>query len=259
MTELVTLNNNQPVTSSRMVAEKFGKIHKNVIRNIQGIECSEEFNRLNFELVNYKDAKGEKRPEYIITKDGFTFLVMGFTGKEAAKFKEEYIYAFKKDEEQLKLVEQKTLDKHIEKLANKQVKEALENILNPNSDPISDIDLYAKIKLATGISTKLLCKEMGIEYPAFTNRVRNAKIHLEDYFYIMFRTGLSFDELIIQEGKYQHMINNARECVALATNTHADNPKSIWQTNSPWPIEISTLNENGTTSYLARDAHTYLG
>jgi phage regulator Rha-like protein len=47
-------------------------------------------------LVTYADAKGELRKEYQITKDGFAFLVMGFTGKVAAKFKEAYILAFNK-------------------------------------------------------------------------------------------------------------------------------------------------------------------
>lgn len=61
---------------------------------IKSLDCSEEFNRLNFKLVTYQDAKNECRPEYLITKDGFVFLVMGFTGKEAAVFKEKYIAAF---------------------------------------------------------------------------------------------------------------------------------------------------------------------
>jgi Rha family phage regulatory protein len=90
------------VTTSRLVANKFGKQHKNVIQRIENLECSEEFNRLNFQPVDYVDNKGEKRPEYYITRDGFTFLVMGFTGKRAAKFKEEYINAFNQMERQLK-------------------------------------------------------------------------------------------------------------------------------------------------------------
>ena len=51
-------------------------------------------NALNFERVDYKDAKGEKRQMYNVTKDGFMFLVMGFTGKQAAAIKEAYINAF---------------------------------------------------------------------------------------------------------------------------------------------------------------------
>ncbi|CAG0896120.1 unnamed protein product [Darwinula stevensoni] len=89
---------NQPITSSRLVAEKFGKEHKNVLQAISKLDCSAKFNGLNFNL----DAKGEKRPEVEMTRDGFTFLVMGFTGKEAAHFKEQYIEAFNQMEKQLK-------------------------------------------------------------------------------------------------------------------------------------------------------------
>ncbi|WP_428029530.1 Rha family transcriptional regulator [Ancylobacter sp.] len=42
---------------------------------------------LNFELVDYRDAKGELRPAYEMTRDGFTLLAMGFTGKPARAFK----------------------------------------------------------------------------------------------------------------------------------------------------------------------------
>ena len=88
-------------TTSLKVAEHFSKQHKNVLQSIERLECSPEFNRLNFKLVEYSDAKGENRPAYEMTKDGFTFLAMGFTGKEAAKWKEAYINAFNKMAEQL--------------------------------------------------------------------------------------------------------------------------------------------------------------
>jgi len=81
-------------TTSLKVAEFFGKRHTHVLRAIQNLECSAEFHALNFGLVEYLDAKGEKRPAYEMTKNGFIFLAMGFTGKEAAKWKESYINAF---------------------------------------------------------------------------------------------------------------------------------------------------------------------
>lgn len=82
------------MVSSRDVARVFEKDHKNIIRDVKNLECSEEFNALNFEPVEYRDAKGEKRPEYLMTRDGFTILAMGFTGKKAMQFKEAYIKAF---------------------------------------------------------------------------------------------------------------------------------------------------------------------
>lgn len=84
------------LTSSRNVAEVFGKRHDNVLRDIEELiaQLDDDFNALNFEAVEYKDKKGEKRREYLLTKDGFTLLAMGFTGKRAIEFKLAYIHAF---------------------------------------------------------------------------------------------------------------------------------------------------------------------
>ncbi|MGL5451924.1 MAG: Rha family transcriptional regulator [Aeromonas sp.] len=100
-TDIISLQHGQPVTTSIKIAEVFGKLHKNVLRKLETLECSPEFNRLNFELVDYIDAKGEKQPMWNITKDGFVFIAMGFTGKKAAQFKEFYINAFNAMAEQL--------------------------------------------------------------------------------------------------------------------------------------------------------------
>lgn len=97
----VAVINGSIKTTSLKVAEHFKKQHKNVLQAIEQLECSEEFNGLNFQPVEYIDAKGEKRPCYEMTKDGFVFLVMGFTGKDAAKWKEAYINAFNKMEAEL--------------------------------------------------------------------------------------------------------------------------------------------------------------
>lgn len=89
-------------TTSRIISERFGKNHRDVLRAIRNLECSEEFNVRNFAPVEYLDTKGEARTEYAITRDGFTFLAMGFTGKEAAAWKERFISAFNAMEQRLK-------------------------------------------------------------------------------------------------------------------------------------------------------------
>lgn len=89
-------------TTSQQIAQNFGKRHDNVMRKIRNLECSPEFNALNFEAAEYFDEKGELRPSYRITRDGFTFLAMGFTGKEAAQWKEHYIGAFNAMEAELR-------------------------------------------------------------------------------------------------------------------------------------------------------------
>jgi Rha family phage regulatory protein len=98
---MVQIAKGQALTSSLDVAEYFGKQHKNVLQSIETLEVPEDFNRLNFQLVDYTDKKGEKRPMYLMTKDGFTFLAMGFTGKKAASFKVAYINVFNEMEKLL--------------------------------------------------------------------------------------------------------------------------------------------------------------
>ena len=97
----ITVIDGQPTTTSRDIAETFGKRHTNLLRAIASLECSPEFNALNFEPVEYSDGKGEKRTEYRITRDGFAFLCMGFTGARAAQWKEKYIATFNRMAEKL--------------------------------------------------------------------------------------------------------------------------------------------------------------
>ena len=92
--ELVIAKHGEAFTTSRQVAELFGKDHRNVLRAIRLLDCDEEFTALNFELTDFIDKNGDPRPEYLMTKDGMVFLVMGFTGKKAAQFKLLYIRAF---------------------------------------------------------------------------------------------------------------------------------------------------------------------
>lgn len=98
----LVVKGNQVMTTSLDVANFFNKKHKNVLRAIQGLECSQEFGGLNFEPAEYTDTKGEKRPMYKMTRDGFTMLAFGFTGTEAIRFREAYISAFNRMEAELR-------------------------------------------------------------------------------------------------------------------------------------------------------------
>lgn len=94
---LVSIQNNQVVTTSLQIADAFGKLHNEVLKSIRALECSELFRAGNFTLSCYTRKNGnvtKSYPMYYLTRDGFTFLAMGFTGKIAARFKEAYINAF---------------------------------------------------------------------------------------------------------------------------------------------------------------------
>ena len=90
--------NDQAMTSSLLVAKEFGKAHAKVMRDIENLNCSDEFRLANFGDSYFKNEQGREFPMFTMTKDGFSFLVMGYTGKKAARFKEAYINAFNKME-----------------------------------------------------------------------------------------------------------------------------------------------------------------
>ena len=96
--DVISIVNNEPRTTSLKVAEVFGKLHKNVMQKIENLDCSSEFASANFSAnARLEQIGGGAQREfkyYEMTKDGFMFLVMGFTGKKAAQIKEAYINAF---------------------------------------------------------------------------------------------------------------------------------------------------------------------
>ena len=97
-------NEEKLITTSRKIAETFEKRHSDVLRDIETLQCSKEFTERNFALSSYKDKSGKSNEEYIVTKDGFTMLCMGYTGEKAMIFKERYIEAFNAMEKELRRI-----------------------------------------------------------------------------------------------------------------------------------------------------------
>ena len=95
MNELVYLKNDQALTDSLKVAEMFEKRHDHVLVKIEKIlNDSPENSGQCFHKTKYKDPSGKWNTKYLINRDGFTFLAMGFTGKKADAWKWKYIDAF---------------------------------------------------------------------------------------------------------------------------------------------------------------------
>lgn len=97
----IIIENGRAVTTSIAIAEFFGKQHHHVVQKIESLECSECFLTSNFSRVKF-EHRGNAYNAYQITKNGFVFLVMGFTGKKAAAFKEAYIAEFDRMEAELR-------------------------------------------------------------------------------------------------------------------------------------------------------------
>ena len=96
----VRVTNDQVVVSSRDVARVFEKPHAIVTRSIRDLlgKCSDAFGQSNFALTTFKDSQNKAQEEYLLTRDGFTLLAMGYTGDRAMQFKEAYIAEFNRME-----------------------------------------------------------------------------------------------------------------------------------------------------------------
>lgn len=102
MNELVIMKSKQALTTSLKVAETFSKEHKVVMRAIKNLAAQNCTVEKMFVESTYVDSRGHEQPMYYMNRDGFTLLAMGFTGKDAMKFKLEYIEAFNKMEQMIK-------------------------------------------------------------------------------------------------------------------------------------------------------------
>jgi Rha family phage regulatory protein len=106
-TNLVKIENGQPVTSSRKVAQDFERLHKNVLVNVEEIiGVAEKSADLFFKTTYTHPQNKQQYPEYLMNRDGFTLLAMSFKGAKAIKWKMKYIAAFNEMEQQLATLDQ---------------------------------------------------------------------------------------------------------------------------------------------------------
>lgn len=102
MENLVQVTDGKVVVSSRQVAEHFGKLHKDVLAGIENIRAENSALTLMFDKTSYTAGTGKSYPEYLMNRDGFSLLVMGFTGRKALEWKIKYIQAFNAMEKELR-------------------------------------------------------------------------------------------------------------------------------------------------------------
>lgn len=159
MNELIKIDfdeqSEQFVVSSREVANNFEKQHKHVMESIRGLKTSVENSAHLFIPNKYKDSYNREQYEYLLTRDGFSLLVMGFTGQKALQWKLKYIDAFNKMKQELKEqdkpkeIDSKFLYQLAEQLEEKEKKIAeqqrqIEHKTEVIKGITDDIDIYTK-------------------------------------------------------------------------------------------------------------------
>lgn len=160
------------VTTSLIVAEVFGRRHDNVLRDIETLSCSESFRLLNFEDTPYTHSQnGQTYKMYTMTKDGFSFLVMGYTGEKAGEFKEKFISEFNKRETMLTnddyilMRSQQILQNRLEEAERKAQMLEYQNTLNTEQLKISapKVQYYDQVlQSKSTYTTTQIAKELGM-------------------------------------------------------------------------------------------------
>lgn len=165
MSKLILLPNDQQgmgiysskdiICTSRAIAEIFGKRHDNVLQSIVNCECSEQFRLLNFKESKYKNEQNKKQPMYLLTKDGFAFIVMGFTGKRAAAFKEAYINRFNEMETALK-------DRQLARMECRQLTDAIKSSHDPAKPYHFSNEMNMLLTVVAGKNAKQLKQKLNL-------------------------------------------------------------------------------------------------
>lgn len=210
MNQLVFRKNEQAVTSSRNVARDFGKEHFHVIRDIEnligGISKNGDTHQMFYKTTYIHEQNKQEYKEYLINRDGFTLLVMGFTGKKAMKFKLRYIDAFNQMEKELKELHRpsymiddpiKRAEKWIEEQKEKQLlkeannkKDQLIGELKPKADytdiilknkSLMTITQIAKDYGMSGQAMNALLHELGVQYFQSKQWLLYSKYHNKGY------------------------------------------------------------------------------
>lgn len=121
MTDIIlSTQNGEPVASSRQIAENFGKEHRNVMRDIENLMSEgvlkNEQTPMFYKTEYTHEQNGQTYPMYLMNRDGFSLLVMGFTGKAALEWKLKYIQAFNEMEKKLTTPQMPKLSKELQAL-----------------------------------------------------------------------------------------------------------------------------------------------
>ena len=167
MNKLINIKNEdgQLTVTSRQIAENFDREHKTVLDAIRNL-TAENYAVKNLMIESNYEVRGKKYPEYLLTKDGFSLLVMGFTGSKALEWKLEYIKAFNEMEQTLKSVQPK-LSKELQAIfAIDQRTEELDTRLITLEGSMT-IDYSQQEELRTSANKKIIEILGGKDAPAY--------------------------------------------------------------------------------------------
>lgn len=169
---ILSTQNGEPVASSRDVAKRFGKEHKHVLAAIRQLLVAENSATKFFHETAF-EYRGQKFPEYLMNRDGFSLLAMGFTGKEAVQWKLKYIEAFNQMEKQLAAQhkeQQAAQDANIQSAIDRVIEARKE--LDKSTAFLDECRKGREESKAQYMQIKALCGQMKAVYSKDCNTVR---------------------------------------------------------------------------------------
>ena len=178
MKEIILQNKNGKIlASSRDVAERFGKRNSEVNRTIKNLMVQNCTVKNMFEQTTYMSTRGREENEYLMNRDGFSLLVMGFTGQDALEWKLKYIEAFNTMEEKLKsgttLSEEEKLKLQLFSKDPSEVALAHQKLVQLATAPyIEKADYHDKVLNKDGlITTTVIAKDLGLKSALKLNNI----------------------------------------------------------------------------------------
>lgn len=229
-----TNQDGEVLVDSREVAEHFGKAHKHVLETINCITAENSALTKMFIKSNYKSGTGKNYPMYLMNRDGFTLLAMGFTGKKAMEWKLKYINAFNQMEEQLNSPELQIARALVEAKKLLESKEEEIILLNENIQ-----DQASLLALAMGNSDRYIVRDIAKFYDMsaikFNQLLNELKIQKKvDGRWILTKQYENNPYLVTTTKRYRDEEGNVTEEVQF----------NAW-TNEGLKFLYSTLKENG--------------
>lgn len=179
MTDIIlSTQNGEPVASSRQIAESFGKEHKHVLDAVKNLVAENSAAKSMFYETTFEN-RGKQYPMYLMNRDGFSLLVMGFTGKAALEWKLKYIQAFNEMEKKLNAPQMPKLSKEMQALfllddrtqKQEQRLTALENTMT--------VDYNQQRVLRKSISRSVICALGDESAPAYIDNHVRSKVYSE--------------------------------------------------------------------------------
>lgn len=179
MTDIIlSTQNGEPVASSRQIAESFGKEHKHVLDAVKNLVAENSAAKSMFYETTFEN-RGKQYPMYLMNRDGFSLLVMGFTGKAALEWKLKYIQAFNEMEKKLSAPQMPKLSKEMQALfllddrtqKQEQRLTALENTMT--------VDYNQQRVLRKSISRSVICALGDEKAPAYIDNHVRSKVYSE--------------------------------------------------------------------------------